>query len=421
MADGRGTILRAGFAWTAAGPAVLERPELWIDGGRIAWIGRQGERPAELGRRILDLGDRWLLPGFIDAHLHLWGLDLADPTALWTWPIAFRAARATADLRRMLEAGVTAVRCLGGPLGPSLARAVRDGAVPGPHIVAAGEFICSRAGTWDHAAWPEAWVEALGMFADGEAECRRRVRERLRQGADFIKIGGSVGEHTDLLRQWGNDPGRQRLSYGDAEVAALVEEAHRQGLRVATHAIGEAAVRQALDAGVDSIEHGHGIAEETCRRLAGAGTLLVPTLALPALRARHGAAQGLRPEAVAAWARHAEVQRRSLERAVRHGVRLAAGTDFVGPPGTPLGPSMVELELMVEAGMSAEQALTACFVGGREALGMADRIGALAEGYSADLVALPGDPRARIGLVRQPVFVMKEGVVYRDESGAAWR
>jgi imidazolonepropionase-like amidohydrolase len=401
-------ILRAAGAWTARDRAVFTPAEILVADGRIAWIGRQGERPAPPEAEIFDLGPLWLLPGFVDAHLHLWGLDLAEPSALWSWPQAYRAARGVADLLTLLDAGITAVRCCGGPLGVPLARAVREGVVPGPHIVAAGEFICSRAGTWDHAAWPQRWVEELGMFADGPEEIRRRVRERLRQGADFIKIGGSVGEHTDALRPWGDDPARLRLAYADEEVRAAVQEAHRNGLRVATHAIGDAAVRQAIDAGVDSVEHGHGISEETAKRLADSGAWLVPTLSLPALRIDRA------PPAIAAgWRRHREAQRRSLEIAMRYGVRIAAGTDFVGPPITPLGPDAMELELLVEAGMPPEQALLAGTAHGAAVLGMADRIGALAPGMEADIVGLPGDPRQEIGLVRRVAFVMRGGAVWK--------
>ena len=405
------TILRAAAAWTARDGAVIQAAELHVSAGRIAWLGRQGERPAPEGATVIDLGEHWLLPGFIDAHLHLWGLDMAEPSSLWGWPMAYRTARAVADLRSLLDQGITAVRCCGGPLGPPLARAVREGVVPGPHIVAAGEFICSRAGTWDQALWPPRWVEELGIFADGPDEAQRRVRERLRQGADFIKIGGSVGEHTDTLRAWGDDPARLRLAWSDAEVAAAVAEAHRNGLRIATHAIGDAAVAQALAAGVDSIEHGHGTSEETVRRMADSATWLVPTLSLPVLRARSAA-----PAAAAGWRRHREVQHESVRLALKHGVRIAAGTDFIGPPATPLGPDAMEMELLVEAGLSAEQALLAGTAGGAAVLGLQQRIGALAIGHDADLVALPGDPRRDIALVRRVAFVMKGGVVMRALS-----
>jgi imidazolonepropionase-like amidohydrolase len=404
------TVLRADWAWTGSSPAVIERPEIQVEGGRISWVGRQGERPDEQGARLIALDGQWLLPGFIDAHLHLFGLDFSDPTALWTWPIALRAARASADLGHLLGAGITAVRCLGSPLGPPLARAVRSGYVRGPHIAAAGEFICSRSGTWDPAIWPLRWAEELGMFADGVEGCRHRVRERVRAGADFIKICGSVGQHDDRLRAWGNDPSRLRLPYANEEVGALVDEAHRHGLSVASHCIGDAAVRQALDAGVDTIEHGHGISEETCRRMVDAGAILVPTLSLPAWRTRHGAAEGLPPDAIAAWQRHADVQARSMERALRYGVRIAAGTDFVGPPSTPLGANACEMEFLVAAGMTPEQALEASIVVGREVMGMADSIGMIAAGRCADIIALPGDPRRDISLVRQVAFVLQGGV-----------
>ena len=401
-----GIVLRAEAAWTGERAPPVEKAELHVAGGHIAWLGRQGERPLPEGARVIELGGQWLLPGFVDAHLHLWGLDLSEPSALWNWPQAYRAARAVADLGALLAAGVTAVRCCGGPLGPSLARAVREGVVPGPRIVAAGEFICSRAGTWDHAAFPQRWTEELGMYADGPEECRRRVRERLRQGADFIKIGGSVGEHTDTLRPWGDDPARLRLSYSDEEVRTVVEEARRNGLRVATHAIGEAAVAQAVAAGVHSVEHGHGIAEETARRMAGEGIWLVPTLSLPAVRAERAP-----PSVAAHWQRHREAQWRSLEIALRHGVRIAAGTDFVGPPFTPLGPDAMEMELLAEAGMAPEQALLAGTARGADLLGLGDQAGILAPGRVADIVAVPGDPRRDITLVRRVGFVMAAGAV----------
>ena len=402
------SVLRAAAAWTGRDGEVIAPAELHVAAGRIAWIGRPSTRPAPEGAEVIDLGAQWLLPGFVDAHLHLWGLDTSDPTAIWSWPHTYRAARALADLRALLDAGITAVRCCGGPLGPALARAVREELALGPHIVAAGEFICSRAGTWDPAAWPQAWAEALGLFADGPEEVRRRVRERLRAGADFIKIGGSVGEHTDALRPWGDDPARLRLAYSDEEVRAAVEEAHRNHLRIATHAIGAAAVRQAVEAGVDSVEHGHGAEADTLRRMADAGTWLVPTLSLPALRVDRAP-----PALAAGWRRHREVQRRSLELALRHGVRIAAGTDFIGPPLTPLGPDAMEMELLVEAGMSPEAALGAGTAAGAAVLGMEERIGALAPGYEADIVGVPGDPRADIALVRRVGFVMRGGAVWR--------
>jgi imidazolonepropionase-like amidohydrolase len=400
------TVLRAAGAWTegrAIAPAALH-----VEDGRIAFLGDPAARPAPEGARVIELGAAWLLPGLVDAHLHLWGLDLAEPTALFGWPMAYRAARAVAELGALLDAGITAVRCCGGPLSPALARAVREGVIAGPHVVAAGEFICGRAGTWDPVGFPQALAETLGIFADGADEVRRRVRERIRQGADFIKIGGSVGEHADLLRPWGEDPARLRLAWGDDEVRAAVEEAARNGLKVATHAIGEAAVRQAVAAGVHSIEHGHGIGAETARRMADAGCFLVPTLALPALRA----ARAPQP-AAGFWAGHRAVQREALQQAIAAGVRIAAGTDFVGPPATPHGGNAVELELLVEAGMTAEQALLAGTATAAALLGLGGRIGALAPGHEADVIALPGDPRRDIALVRRVGFVMKGGVVRR--------
>ena len=412
-------ILRADWGWTGDAPERIERIEIWIEKGAIIWAGRQHERPHPPGCEVVDLSGHWLLPGLIDSHMHLFGVDLADPTALINWPLPYRAVFATADLSRLLEAGITAVRCMGSPIGPFLARAVRDGIVPGPHILAAGQWICPRGGTWDRLGWPQDWIESWGMFADGVDEVRQRVRERAREGAGLIKIAGSSGEYADNHHPWGDDPYKSLLCYSDEEMQAAVAEAHKNGLKIGSHCIGDAAVRQAVLAGVDTIEHGHAISDDTYRLLADHGTTVVPTLAFPATRARFGAAHGLSEKVVGNWSRHLAVQFESLRRAMHFGVTIGCGSDFIGPPLTPHGQNAYELELLVEGGMTPEQALTAAIVVGRRIMGRETEIGALAAGRSADIIAVAGNPLENISILRDVRFVMKGGHVYVNKAKAA--
>lgn len=414
-------ILRADAAYTALGGQVIDRPEIWVEGERIAWIGRQGERPAGDDCRVVDLSGHWLVPGFIDSHVHIFGVDFKDPAALLNVPLPLRTLVASQDLMKLLQIGVTAVRCVGNPIGPFLVRAIREKIVPGPHMITTGEHICRTGGPWDPIAWPAEWVESWNMLTDGVDECIKRVRERARQGCQLIKIGGSVGEHLDFSHAWGDNPYDEMAAYSDEEVKALVDEAHRNRMTVAVHAIGDAAVRQALRLGVDTIEHAHGSSEDTYRMIADQGVTVVPTLTLPAQRARFGAARGLAPHLVALWEKHLAIQFTSLELALKHGVKLAVGTDCIGPPHTPMDSNTYEMELMVEGGMTPEQVLEACYVQGREVMGLANDIGALDAGRFADIVALPGDPRRDIKRVREPRFVMKQGIVYRDEGGRVAR
>jgi imidazolonepropionase-like amidohydrolase len=414
MAGENRYVLRASAAYTALDGSILNSPEIWVKGARIEWIGRQGERPLAADCKLVDLNGHWLVPGFIDSHVHVFGVDFKDPAALLNVPLPIRTMVASRDLMSLLQSGVTAIRCVGNPIGPFLVRAIRERVIPGPHMITTGEHICRTGGPWDPIHWPVDWVESWNMLTDGIDECIKRVRQRARQGCQLIKVGGSAGEHLDFSHAWGDDPYNTVIGYSDAEMVALVEEAHRNKMRVAAHCIGDESVRQALRVGVDTIEHAHGSSEETYRMIADKGVTVVPTLTLPALRARLGAERGLAPHLVQIWEKHLAIQFASLELALKHNVKLGVGTDCIGPPHTPMGSNTYEMELLVEGGMTPEQVLEACYVQGRELMGMEKDIGALEIGRFADIVALAADPRNDISEVRKPVFVMKEGVVYLD-------
>ncbi len=195
-----------------------------------------------------------------------------------------------------------------------------------------------------------------------------------------------------------------------------MDEAHRAGLRVAVHTIGEEAVRTSVLAGVDSVEHGHGAGRATYELMAERGIFLVPTLALPAMRARFGAERGLAPRLVDVWKRHHEQQLTSVALALECGVTIAAGTDFLGPPYTPLGENAYEFQLLVEAGLSARQALTAGTAVAARVLGLAAEIGTLTPGKRADIVGVRGRPWEDPGSLRRIEFVMQAGRIVKAPS-----
>lgn len=416
MGAGTRRRIRAAAVWTGTDGQPLERVDVLVAGQDIAgFIPR--ETPPD-GAVLVDLGDAALVPGLIDAHLHLWGLDPAAPPAPPSWAPAYRVLRAAQELRQLVEAGFTAVRCMGGPIGPALERAVGERLIDGPLIVAAGEAICQRGGTWDPIHQPQAWAETMGVLADGPDECRRRVRERIRSGSRVIKIGASSGRpFHDAVHPWADGADLARPNYSFEELSIMVEEAHRTGLMVAAHAIGEGAVRNAVLAGVDTVEHGHGATAETYRMMADRGIILVSTLALPAMRARFGEEKGLAPRLAAVWRRHLDQMFVSLRSALECGVAVAAGTDFIGPPYTPMGKNAYEFQLLVEGGMTPWQALTAGTVTAARALGLEDRIGTIAPGMRADLVAVRGRPWEDVKTLRDVCFVMVDGRVLLDRRG----
>ncbi|HSK24612.1 MAG TPA: amidohydrolase family protein [Egicoccus sp.] len=361
-----------------------------------------------------DLGDAVVMPGLVDAHLHLRGMDDGIPAAR-DWSPFYRILYAAQDLKKLLDAGVTSARCMGSPLSPHLAKSVSDGITEGPRLLAAGEYICQRGGTWDlvHQTLDE--VNRYGIFADGVDECRRRVRERIRSGSGVIKIGASSGHacHTEV-HTWGDDPSDVRRNYSAEEISVMTEEAHRAGLKVSAHAIGDEAIRHAIDHGVDIIEHGHGATPQTLDAIAEREVVVVPTLTLPYVRAVSGHEHGLPQHKIDTWRMHHELQMASVGEMKRRGIRVGAGSDLIGPPTTPMGINATEFKLLYQAGLSAYETLRASTNIGSELMGLSHSIGRISPGYLADVIAVPGSPFENLDVLRTPDFVMKDGVVHKQ-------
>jgi imidazolonepropionase-like amidohydrolase len=407
-------ILRAAASLDVEAGRLTDAVAVTVDGNRIVGV-EDAEPPG--GYEVIELGELTLMPGMIDVHIHFW--VLLEPGALWTQPLleseAYWALSSVRDAWDLLNAGFTAVRCLGSFGGVVLTRAVDEGLIPGPRIVPAGKFIYQRDGTWDPRTLPEEWMERLDLYADGEDECRRIVRRRIRGGSRVIKIGLSGPRVGDFLRNWGDDPFDQRPNYTLREVQAMVAEAHQAGLKVSAHAIGDAAVRLAIEGGIDTIEHAHGISEDTRRALKGSTATVVPTLTAFEGWVRNGPAAGLPPRVLEIGQLHYEVQVASFKRLVDLGVNMAVGTDAIGAPLTPHSENANEYELMVKHGMEPADVLRAGLVNGAEVVGLKDEVGTLQPGRLADIIAVEGNPLRDITALRRVRFVMKNGHVYRND------
>ena len=382
---------------------VLEDARVRVEDGRVTEAGPREEVAAD-GEGV-DHADRVVTPGFVDAHVHLQGYRSMDPT---DWVLADEAAcasRATADCRRLLEAGFTSVRDLGSTVALGVREAVEAGDVPGPRVYTSGRAISQTGGHGDAHFLPYEWADAEGIgiaeLADGADECRKTARKRLREGVDCLKImttGGVLSER---------DAPDQR-QYTDAEIRAVTEEARRVGVPVASHAQGTEGVLAALENGVDTIEHGFYLDETAVERLLETDATLVPTLAIAARLVEAGADHGV-PEYGLRKAREAfEAHRASVRRAHEAGVPVAAGTDFVGPDLVPHGENALEMELLVqEIGLSPVEAVEAATgVAGRT---VPDDVGTLTPGARADFVVLGSDPRDGIEAVRDVEAVYRGG------------
>ncbi len=350
--------------------------------------------------------DATVVPGLIDAHLHLQGLRSMEPTDWVLESDGLGAARATMDLRKLLRSGFTSVRDLGSTTGIPLKRAVSAGDIPGPRIFTSGPSISQTGGHGDSHFLPLSWAEESGLgistLADGPAECRKAARANIREGVDVIKImttGGVLSERDEPTQS----------QFTDAEVQAMVEEAHRVNIPVASHAQGTPGIVRALQNGVDTIEHAFFLDDEAIDLLLETDATLVPTLTIMhrivEMGEEHGVPEHGVRKAEAAFEAHVE----SIRAAADAGVPMALGTDFLGPELVPHGENALEAELLVEkVGLSEEAAIEA---GTRMAARTvpATDIGTLEPGNQADLVVLEADPLAHIGALRNVRTTYKSG------------
>ena len=343
-----------------------------------------------------DVSGRVIAPGLIDAHVHLMmdgRPDVATATADSDYTASYHAAR---NLRAAAEAGVTAVRDLGArdTLAIDASEAVADGVLVGPRVVACGRNVIMTGG---HGNW-------FGREADGPAEVRKAAREQLKAGADVLKCMATGGVLTE-----GAVTGAPELT--PAELAAFTDAAAPTHTPTAAHAHGEAGIKNAVEAGITSVEHGTFMDREAAEMMAERGTYWVPTASALHGIVENGIDAGIPADAVAKAEDAAERFEEAWEHALDADVPIAMGTD-AGTPFNYFGDISAELSLMVEYGLSPPDALEAATVNAADLLGL-DDVGRVAEGHRADLVVLDADPNADAGAWRDPdaVFLGGERVV----------
>jgi imidazolonepropionase-like amidohydrolase len=407
--------LHAAKLWDGTGAPPITDATIVVTGDRITAVGPAAKVTVPAGAQRLDLGSATLLPGFIDAHVHLIGRPLSDPGAdLETVKDyqSYGAILGVANARKTLLAGFTSVRNVGAPNFDDMAlrQAIDADAVPGPRMEAAGHATGITGGHCDDNGWRPGLEDRdyRDGVADGPDEGRKAVRYQIKYGADVIKICASGGV----------------LSEGDAvnasqytleEMKAIVDEARKLGRKVAAHAHGAEAIKFAVQAGVASIEHGSFLDEEGAKMMVAHGTYLVPTLSAGEFvenAAKSGRLKGLRAQKALAAA---QAIRTSIKLAVRSNIPIALGTDAgVGEHGA----NAREFRLMVDwGGMTPTQSLLAGTSSAAKLLGWQDKVGTLEANKYADIVAVPGDPTSDVTVTEHPVFVMKGGKVYKAPEG----
>lgn len=378
-----------------------------VEGGRIVQVAAAGEVVAAAGDTTIELPQATLLPGLIDMHTHL-TFDLGSlgyaGLGISTAREALHGAR---NARRTLEAGFTTVRNLAANdyADVALRDAIEDGDVVGPRVVASGPALGITGGHCDENLLPPAFHFEGGGVADGIAAVQHKVREVIKYGADVIKVCATGG-----VLSKGDDPSASQ--YTLEEMKAIVADAHRLGRRVAAHAHGAEGVRWASEAGVDSIEHGHLMDDAAIATLKKNGTWLVPTLFLGEYMNEHLAQSGIPEFSKQKMRDVSAAMQKNVGRAFAAGVKVAFGTDAaVYPHGMNAG----EFHVYVKLGMTPLAAIQTATVNAAELLGWSDRVGALEAGRWADLVAVDGDPTRDVTVLEHVRFVMKGGVVYKDE------
>ena len=409
-------VLKAARLFDGKSNALLQNAVVIVQGVKIVDAGTN--LPIPSAAQVIDLGDATLAPGFMDAHTHL----TADFSGNYNerrlqqldLNVSEQAIRATAFARATVEAGFTTVRDMGSRFVAShefvdvaLRNSINKGVIVGPRMLVATKGIGATGGHFDPTGGFRDFLfgrepDYTDGIANSPDEIRKTVRFEVKNGADVIKAAVSGG-----VLSLGDEVDTPQLT--PAEMTALVDESHRLRKRVAVHCHGDQAAREAIEAGVDSIEHGSFMKPETLAMMKKKGTFLTPTLMAsewimskldnypPALQAKAKAATAARSE--------------MFRNAVKMGIKISFGTDAAVYPH---GQNAKEFKLMVDLGMSAIDALKSATSNNAELLGIGQKVGTLEKGKLADVIAMPGDPTSDITATERVYFVMKEGKIIRQ-------
>jgi imidazolonepropionase-like amidohydrolase len=403
------TYVHAGRLLDKPGQAARGPSTIIIRDGKIAEV-RSGLVAPPAGATLIDLSTQFVLPGLIDSHVHLRS-DAGGVAGLvegLTGSEAVGAYVAADNARKTLMAGFTTVRNLGdGGATLALRDAIAKGIMVGPRIIDAGRSISTTGGHMDGRSGLAPFIaEHVGdeNLCDGVESCRQAVRIQIRRGADVIKIATTGGVNSGT--------GRRKMAFDD-EIKALVDTAHMYGRKIAAHAHGVEGVNAALAAGIDSIEHGTEMNDETLVLFKKSGAYYVPTLStvngyIERLAANPNAYE---PKVLEQIRWRIGITGKSLQRAVPAGVRIAFGTDA---GVSKHGKNAEEFELMVKYGMTPAAAIEAATVNAAKLLGVDAEVGTLEPGKSADLIAVAGDPLTDVTVLKTVPFVMKGGTIFKQ-------